>query len=127
MAPLYFCAKERSEEMETGNVFMFIRLIEDPFDEYRHLIEDKYTDREYLYIFVENCKKMRDIEYVDYRKESKRKGTPDVVIRCSTEARDRIVKKFNLVEMPRRRRGRSNYILCNGSFCVTDKMKEVLQ
>ena len=118
--------------MKKGNVWMRIRLIEDPFDEYRHLIEDKYTDREYLDIFVENCKRMRDIEYVNYQKDYSgkvivRRGTPDVVIRCSTEARDRIVKKFNLVEMPRRRRGRSNYILCNGSFCVTDKMKEVLQ
>lgn len=109
-----------------SKLYMEIKLCANPFGEY-NFIEDKYTDDEVLDIIVKNARRMRGV--ISAEKTTKRhrpyKETDEVIIYCTAEARDRIAKKFNLLEMPRLIKRK--YIVFNGSFHVTDEMLEALE
>lgn len=109
-----------------NKTYMEIKLCANPFGEY-DFIEDKYTDDEILDIIVGVSSKMRGVIHAEkinnrYRPNKK---TDTVIIYCDAEVKDRIAKKFNLLEMPRL--GKRKYIVFNGSFCVTDKMRKELE
>lgn len=101
-----------------SKLYMEIKLCANPFGEY-NFIEDKYTDDEVLDIIVKNSRGMRGV--ISAVKTTARNA---VIIYCTAEARDRIAKKFNLLEIPRLAKRR--YIVFNGSFHVTEEMAKKL-